>query len=103
MESNRVSSNETNASSGNDDLPNTKAAKKLMKGFILCIAYSASVGGAGSLVGTTPNLILKGYFDSNYPNGSLNFMTYMAFASPVSFIVIGIIWCVMCPIWIPWT
>jgi sodium-dependent dicarboxylate transporter 2/3/5 len=66
------------------------------------VAYSASVGGAGSLVGTTPNLILKGYFDDNYPNGGLNFMTYMAFAAPVSFIVIAIVWVVMCGIWIPW-
>jgi sodium-dependent dicarboxylate transporter 2/3/5 len=37
-----------------------------MKGFCLAIAYSASTGGAGSLVGTTPNLILKGHIRTIY-------------------------------------
>ena len=46
-----------------DELAPTEAATKLMKGFCLAIAYSASTGGAGSLVGTTPNLLLKGYMD----------------------------------------
>jgi Na+/H+ antiporter NhaD/arsenite permease-like protein len=48
-------------------------------GFCLAIAYSASTGGAGSLVGTTPNLLLKGYFDDHYEDGGLNFITYMAY------------------------
>jgi sodium-dependent dicarboxylate transporter 2/3/5 len=72
------------------------------QGFILSVAYAASVGGAGSLIGTTPNLVLKGYFDANYPTSSLNFITYMAFAAPISFLVIFITWAVMCFTWIPW-
>ena len=83
------------------ELPDTKAAKNLMKGFCLSIAYSASVGGAGSLVGTTPNLILKGHFDKFYPDGGLNFITYMAFAAPVAAIMIFLAWMELCLIWIP--
>ena len=49
-----------------------------MKGFCLSIAYAASTGGAGSLVGTPPNLVLKGYVELNYPNSNLSFLTYMA-------------------------
>jgi sodium-dependent dicarboxylate transporter 2/3/5 len=83
-------------------MPKTRAATRLMKGFCLSIAYSASIGGAGSLVGTTPNLILKGYFDDNYKQGGLNFISYMAFAAPVSFLMIFISWIVMCLLWIPY-
>ena len=41
------------------------AADKMMKGFLLSISYAASVGGTGSLVGTSPNLLLKGYYDGS--------------------------------------
>ena len=51
------------ANENDEDLADTQAARNLMKGFCLAIAYSASTGGAGSLVGTTPNLLLKGYMD----------------------------------------
>ena len=85
----------------NDDVIKTKTAFNLMKGFCLSIAYSASIGGSGSLVGTTPNLILKGYFDSNYKDGGLNFVTYMAFAAPVSLIMIFVSWIVICLMWLP--
>lgn len=88
-------------SESKSDLPNTKAAVKLMKGFCLGIAYAASIGGAGSLVGTTPNLLLKGYFDEKYPEGGLNFLTYMAFSCPVSIIMVFFTWIIMCVIWLP--
>ncbi len=84
-----------------DDIPDTPAAKNLMKGFCLSICYAASTGGVGSLVGTTPNLILKGYFDEKYPNAGLNFITYMVYALPISVILVLFIWVVICLIWLP--
>ena len=72
-----------------------------MKGFCLGIAYSASTGGAGSLVGTTPNLILKGHFDKNHPNADLNFVTYMAFSLPISIVMILVLWLVLAFLWLP--
>lgn len=71
------------------------------KGFCLGIAYSASTGGAGSLVGTTPNLLLKGYFDDHYPDGGLNFITYLGYSLPVSIIMITLIWIILALIWLP--
>ncbi|RNA06658.1 solute carrier family 13 member 2, partial [Brachionus plicatilis] len=79
----------------------TPAGKKLMKGFCLGIAYSASVGGSGSLVGTTPNLLLKGFFDTNYPDGGLNFLTYLLFSLPAAAMVVLASWIVLAVIWLP--
>jgi len=31
--------------------------------FLLAVAYSATIGGLGSLVGTTPNIYVKGFVD----------------------------------------
>jgi sodium-dependent dicarboxylate transporter 2/3/5 len=72
-----------------------------MKGFCLGVAYACSAGGAGSLVGTQPNLILKGFFDANYPKAGLNFLSYMAFALPVSAILVVAIWIVLALLWLP--
>jgi Na+/H+ antiporter NhaD/arsenite permease-like protein len=30
-------------------------------GFLLATAYSATIGGLGTLVGTTPNIFVKGF------------------------------------------
>jgi sodium-dependent dicarboxylate transporter 2/3/5 len=82
-------------------LPDTIAAKKLMKGFCLSIAYAASTGGAGTLVGTAPNLVLKGFVEANYPNSKLSFLTYMAYSLPVSFIMITLSWFSLVLLWLP--
>lgn len=83
------------------ELPNTHAAKKLMKCFLLSLTYSASIGGSGSLVGTAPNLILKGYFDEYYPNAGLNFFSFMLYSTPAAFLLITLTWMTLVLYWLP--
>jgi solute carrier family 13 (sodium-dependent dicarboxylate transporter), member 2/3/5 len=83
------------------DISETKLEKNLMKAFCLSIAYSASIGGCGSLVGSQPNLILKGYFDQNYPDTGLNFLTYIAYFLPNAIIMVFFSWLVLCLLWLP--
>jgi Na+/H+ antiporter NhaD/arsenite permease-like protein len=33
------------------------------KGFLIAVAYSSAIGGLGTLVGTGPNIFVKGYAD----------------------------------------
>jgi di/tricarboxylate transporter len=33
------------------------------KGFLISVAYSAAIGGLATLVGTGPNIFVKGYTD----------------------------------------
>ena len=40
-----------------------KISEILCIGFLLAVAYSATIGGLSSLVGTAPNIFVKGYSD----------------------------------------
>ena len=60
-----------------------------------------SIGGCGSLLGTTPNLFLKGYYDDNYKDAGLNFVTYMGYSLPASFVMLILTWITLCLIWLP--
>jgi sodium-dependent dicarboxylate transporter 2/3/5 len=84
-----------------DQLPDTNEARKLMKCFLLASTYSASIGGSGSLVGTSPNLILKGFFDKNYSGAGLNFFTFMLYAVPCAILMILSSWLVLSVVWLP--
>jgi sodium-dependent dicarboxylate transporter 2/3/5 len=75
--------------------------KKLLKGFCLAITYSASIGGTGSLVGSNPNLILKGFYDHHYPESGLNFLTFMLFTLPGAILLIMFTWIWLSYFWLP--
>ena len=49
---------------------------------VLAIAYGANIGGMGSLIGTPPNTILKGYLESTH-GIELGFAQWLAFGIPL--------------------
>jgi sodium-dependent dicarboxylate transporter 2/3/5 len=86
---------------GENAIEESVEAKKLMKGFLISLTYSSSIGGSGSLVGSTPNLILKGFYDEYLPKAGMNFFTYMLYALPSAIIMVIFTWLVLSFIWIP--
>ncbi|NIR47420.1 hypothetical protein GWO43_02980, partial [candidate division KSB1 bacterium] len=60
---------------------------------MLGIAYAASVGGIGTIIGTPPNLIFAGAVTSLYPGApEIEFFQWMQFGIPLVLIFLPIIW-----------
>lgn len=65
-----------------------KAVRHFTIGLLLCIAYSASVGGVATLVGTPPNLSFARIFDIYFPDApEISFATWFFYAFPVTLIL----------------
>lgn len=61
------------------------------KALMLGIAYSASLGGIGTLIGTPPNTLLAGALDKMY-GIDLSFAKWMFFGVPFSWFFIILVW-----------
>ncbi|KAH8038823.1 hypothetical protein HPB51_003326 [Rhipicephalus microplus] len=60
---------------------------------LLSVAYSANIGGTGSLIGTGSNLVLKGLMDDLFPDCTeLTFATWMLYNVPTMLICVFIGW-----------
>ena len=70
------------------EIKNDLLFKKIV---LLAIAYSASIGGIATLVGTAPNAIFAGFLMENY-NLEINFVDWMKFSLPLVFLLITIFW-----------
>ena len=64
---------------------------KLEMMMMLAIAYSANVGGTGTLIGTAPNLILVEFL-SDFDNQPINFVSWMGFCVPQLIINVFLCW-----------
>lgn len=65
----------------------TQFGKMLM----LAIAYSASIGGIGTLIGTPPNLVLAGIVKELY-GVEIGFLEWMLLALPLSVLLLALCW-----------
>ncbi|WP_104761423.1 DASS family sodium-coupled anion symporter [Helicobacter cetorum] len=58
---------------------------------MLGIAYSASIGSLGTLIGTPPNALLAGYMKTAF-NIEIGFSQWMVFGVPLAFIMLLLAW-----------
>ncbi|AGA80394.1 SLC13 family permease [Echinicola vietnamensis] len=65
--------------------------KEVGKALMLAIAYSASIGGFATLIGTPPNLVLAGIIEELY-DVKLSFLDWMKFGFPLSMLLLIICW-----------
>ena len=60
---------------------------------MLSIAYAASIGGTGSLIGTPPNMVFAGVFAKVFPElPEIDFLEWMKLGTPIVIIILPIIW-----------
>lgn len=80
-----ISQFKTSASTAKSDVA------KFSKGLMLAIAYSASIGGFATLIGTPPNLVLAGILEETY-GVKITFLEWLQFGLPLSLLLLFVCW-----------
>lgn len=72
------------------------ATKRFSTGLLLGIAYSASVGGTATLIGTPPNLSMTVITERMFPDApSISFAPWFVFALPGALVMFAVLWTVL--------
>ena len=73
-----------------------KSVTRYATGLFLAIAYSASIGGMSTLVGSPTNLVCPRILTLLYPGApEISFTSWMAFALPISVVMLLMVWLVI--------
>ncbi len=81
-----------------EDTPDVEVQRSspYMTALLLGVAYSASIGGIATLVGTPPNLSFSRIFAISFPAApEISFAEWMLFALPVTVVLLAITWVVL--------
>ena len=71
---------------------------------MLAIAYSASIGGITTLIGTPPNIVFAGILKSNFPHApEISFIQWMLFTLPLTLVFLPLAWFYLVYIAVPLT
>jgi sodium-dependent dicarboxylate transporter 2/3/5 len=70
-----------------------KDQRKFGVALLLAIAYAASIGGTGTLIGTPPNLVFAGLMNKLYPLApEIGFLEWMKIGLPLVLFFIPVVW-----------
>src|SRR5690606_950521 len=73
------------------DSTNPEGVRKYATALLLAIAYSASIGGIATLIGTPPNALLAAYLSENQ-GISVGFAQWMVLGVPVTLVMLVLTW-----------
>lgn len=80
-----------------DALPDDQVTRNFGSLLMLAIAYAASLGGVGTLIGTPPNLIFAGAVTKLFPDApSIAFVDWMRLGIPIVLVYLPIMWLYLC-------
>jgi solute carrier family 13 (sodium-dependent dicarboxylate transporter), member 2/3/5 len=68
-----------------------KGAPLFATGLMLAVAYAASIGSLGTLIGTPPNLFMRGFLESTYEI-EIGFAQWMMVGIPIVLVFLPITW-----------
>ncbi|MBC8283337.1 MAG: SLC13/DASS family transporter [Nitrospinae bacterium] len=80
---------------------NSESQEKIENGLglvlMLGLAYSASIGGVGTPIGTPPNIVFAGFYKQLFPeNPDISFFKWMTLALPIVIVFIPLTWFYLC-------
>ncbi|KFM81665.1 Solute carrier family 13 member 3, partial [Stegodyphus mimosarum] len=74
----------------------------LRTALLLSVAYSANCGGTGTITGTSPNMILKGFLEETHPESSeITYASWMLYNVPGMIICVFIGWTILQLLYVP--
>lgn len=66
--------------------------KSIATALMIALAYSTTIGGMATLVGTPTNMILAGYWETNFPNADpISFIRWSKFGIPFSLLILALV------------
>ncbi|MGE0467036.1 MAG: DASS family sodium-coupled anion symporter [Steroidobacteraceae bacterium] len=81
---------------GNGD----RDSRNFARAIILCVAYAATIGGLGTLVGTATNALVVGFMQQNYGE-TISFAKWLVFGIPTVLLLMPVAWLVLVKIAFP--
>jgi len=82
------------------NIPTAQGEFRFGTGLMLCIAYSASVGGVATIIGTPPNLVLVGAISETFGR-TISFAQWMLYGVPIAALGVVIVWVYVTKVLIP--
>ena len=83
-----------------DSASGDRNARNFASAIVLCVAYAATIGGLGTLVGTATNALVVGFMQQNYGE-TISFAQWLAFGIPTVLLLMPIAWLVLVKISFP--
>jgi len=74
-----------------DEQADTVQGRNLCLALLLGIAYAASIGGVGTIIGTAPNVFVVSFIERQM-NTEISFLTWMSFALPLVLVFLPLTW-----------
>jgi sodium-dependent dicarboxylate transporter 2/3/5 len=85
-----------------EDMVGRDRVRKYSVGAFLGVAYSASIGGIATLVGTPPNLSFARILTISFPGApDISFAQWMVFAFPITVVLLVLVWLYLALIYCP--
>jgi len=76
-----------------EEINSKESVKHFSIGLLLSVAYSASIGGIATLIGTPPNLLFARVYKINFPNApDITFANWFFYAFPMAVVLLIVTW-----------